>query len=137
MVTPTTRQVIWTALAGNLLVAVTKAVAALVTGSSAMISAAIPSLVDSGHEGFLLYGQHRAARRPAAEHPLGHGRELYFWSFIVALLIFAIGSVASIHQGVAHLRAPEPIDRPWINYIVLGLALAFEGASWAVSMKQF
>jgi cation diffusion facilitator family transporter len=137
MATPTTRQVIWTALAGNLLVAATKAVAALLTGSSAMVSEAIHSLVDSGNEVLLLYGQHRAAQRPDAEHPLGHGRELYFWSFIVALLIFAIGSVASIYQGVVHLWAPEPIDRPWINYIVLALALAFEGASWAVSIKQF
>jgi cation diffusion facilitator family transporter len=137
MATPTTRQVVYAALAGNLLVAATKGAAAFWTGSSAMLSEAIHSVVDSGNEVLLLYGQHRAAQRPDAEHPLGHGRELYFWSFIVALLVFAIGSGVSLWQGVAHIRHPEPIENPWVNYIVLALALIFEGASWAVSVKQF
>jgi cation diffusion facilitator family transporter len=137
MPAPTSKQVVYAALLGNLLVAATKAAAAFWTGSSAMTSEAIHSFVDSGNEVLLLYGQHRAARRPDAEHPLGHGRELYFWSFIVALLIFAIGSGVSIYQGVAHIREPEPIDNAWINYIVLGLALLFEGGSWLISAKQF
>jgi cation diffusion facilitator family transporter len=134
---PTSKQVVYAALAGNLLVAATKTAAALWTGSSAMTSEAIHSFVDCGNEVLLLYGQHRAARRPDQEHPLGHGRELYFWSFIVALLIFAVGAGVSIYQGVVHILEPEPIDRPWINYIVLAFALVFEGSSWIISARQF
>lgn len=135
--TPTSRQVVYAALLGNLLVAGTKAGAALWTGSSAMMSEAIHSLVDSGNEVLLLYGQHRASLPPDEEHPLGHGRELYFWSFIVALMIFAIGSGVSVFQGIVHIRRPAPIESPWVNYIVLALAMVFEGASWAISVKQF
>jgi cation diffusion facilitator family transporter len=135
--TPTTRQAVYAALIGNLLVAATKTVAAVWTGSSAMMSEAIHSFVDSGNEILLLYGQHRASLRPDAEHPFGHGRELYFWSFIVALLIFAIGSGVSIYQGIVHILAPEPIHSPWVNYIVLALAMLFEGGSWVISVRQF
>ncbi|MFL6601315.1 MAG: cation diffusion facilitator family transporter [Steroidobacteraceae bacterium] len=134
---PTSKQAVYAALIGNLLVAATKTIAALWTGGSAMMSEAIHSFVDSGNEILLLYGQHRASRRADAEHPLGHGRELYFWSFIVALLIFAIGAGVSIWQGIAHIRAPAPIENPWVNYIVLALAMLFEGGSWAVSLRQF
>jgi cation diffusion facilitator family transporter len=134
---PTSRQVVYVALAGNLLVAATKTAAAFWTGSSAMMSEALHSFVDSVNEILLLYGQYRSSRRPDAQHPLGHGRELYFWSFIVALLIFAIGSGVSIYQGIAQIRAPEPIHSPWLNYVVLAFALVFEGGSWAVSLKQF
>jgi len=133
----TSRQVVYAALAGNLLVAGTKSVAAVWTGSSSMMSEALHSFVDSLNEVLLLYGQHRAAQRPDLEHPLGYGRELYFWSFIVALLIFAIGSGVSIYQGIAQLREPQPLESPWVNYIVLAFALVFEGASWAISLKQF
>jgi cation diffusion facilitator family transporter len=133
----TSRQVVYAALAGNLLVATTKAVAAFLTGSSAMLSEALHSFVDSGNEVLLLYGQYRAARPPDAAHPLGHGRELYFWSFIVALLIFAISSGVSIYQGIEQIREPAPIRNPWVNYVVLAFATVFEGASWALSVKQF
>jgi cation diffusion facilitator family transporter len=133
----TSRHVVYAALAANLLIAAAKAAAAFWTGSSAMMSEALHSLVDSLNEVLLLYGQHRAARRPDPEHPLGHGRELYFWSFIVALLIFAIGSGVSIFQGIEQLREPQALESPWINYIVLAFALVFEGASWAISLKQF
>ena len=133
----TSRQVVYAALAANLLIAAAKAAAAFWTGSSAMMSEALHSLVDSLNEVLLLYGQHRAARRPDPEHPLGHGRELYFWSFIVALLIFAVGSGVSLYQGVEQLIDPHTIENEWINYAVLAFALVFEGASWAISLKQF
>jgi cation diffusion facilitator family transporter len=125
------------ALAGNILVAATKLFAAVWTGSAAMMSEAVHSLVDTGNEVLLLYGMHRASRRPDAQHPLGYGRELYFWSFIVALLIFALGAGVSVYEGIAHVRHPEPISNPLISYVVLALAFVFEGASWVVSWRQF
>ena len=134
---PSTRTAIYAALIGNLLVAATKGVAAVISGSSSMLSEAVHSLVDCGNEVLLLYGQRRAARPPDTEHPFGYGRELYFWSFVVALLIFALGAGVSIYEGVIHLLEPEPIRAPMINYIVLALAFVFEGASWLVSFRQF
>jgi cation diffusion facilitator family transporter len=128
---------VYAALAGNILVAATKLLAAAWTGSSAMMSEAVHSIVDSGNEVLLLYGLHRAARRPDAQHPLGYGRELYFWSFIVALMIFALGAGVSIYEGIVHIRHPEPISHPAVNYVVLALAFVFEGASWVVSWRQF
>jgi cation diffusion facilitator family transporter len=128
---------VYAALAGNLLVAATKSVAAAVTGSSAMLSEAIHSFVDSGNEVLLLHGMRRAARRADPEHPLGYGRELYFWSFIVALLVFALGAGVSLYEGVMHVRRPEPISSPLVNYVVLGLAFVFEGGSWLVALRHF
>lgn len=125
------------ALIGNILVAITKAGAALWTGSSAMLSEAVHSLVDTGNEVLLLYGMRQARRRPDVAHPLGYGRELYFWSFIVALLVFALGAGISIFQGIRHIAAPRPIEDPLVSYIVLALAAVFEGASWWVSFRQF
>ena len=125
------------ALAGNVLVAATKLLAAAWTGSSAMMSEAVHSFVDSGNEVLLLYGLHRAGRPPDAQHPLGYGRELYFWSFIVALLIFALGAGVSAYEGIVHIRHPEPISHPLINYVVLALAFIFESASWVISWRQF
>jgi cation diffusion facilitator family transporter len=112
-------------------------VASAITGSSAMVSEAVHSLVDTGNELLLLYGLRRAAKPPDADHPFGHGRELYFWSFIVSLAIFALGACASVYEGVQHLKAPVPIRNPVVNYVVLGLALLFEGGSWRVAFKQF
>jgi cation diffusion facilitator family transporter len=134
---PSSRHSVYAALAGNLLVAATKAGAAVWTGSSSMLSEAVHSLVDTGNEVLLLYGMRQARARADAEHPLGYGRELYFWSFIVALLIFALGAGVSIIQGIAHVRAPEPIKDPGVNYAVLGLAFLFEGGSWWISLRQF
>jgi cation diffusion facilitator family transporter len=134
---PSSRHAIFAALAGNLLVAATKGVAAAWTGSSSMLSEAVHSVVDTGNEVLLLYGMRQARARADAEHPLGYGRELYFWSFIVALLIFALGAGVSVIQGIAHIRAPEPIHDPVVNYVVLGLAFLFEGGSWWVSLRQF
>jgi cation diffusion facilitator family transporter len=130
-------RVIIAALLGNFLVALTKFAAAAITGSSAMKSEAVHSLVDTGNELLLLYGLRRAAKPPDADHPFGHGRELYFWSFIVALAIFAVGAGASIFEGVRHIRSPVPIKNPAVNYVVLALALVFEGGSWWVAFKQF
>jgi cation diffusion facilitator family transporter len=125
------------ALASDLLVAATKTFAAVFTGSAAMLSEAIHSFVDSTNEVLLLYGIHRARRRPDVEHPFGHGREIYFWSFVVSLLIFALGAGVSIYQGVGRIMHPRAIESPFVSYIVLALAFVFEGSSWLVAIRQF
>ena len=131
------KTVIYAALAGNLAIALTKFAAAALTGSSAMLSEGVHSLVDTGNGGLLLYGMHRAARPADRTHPLGHGRELYFWSFIVALLVFALGAGVSFYEGVVHIMAPEPVANVMVNYVVLGLSFVFEGSSWYVALKEF
>ncbi|MDB5819760.1 MAG: Cobaltzinccadmium resistance protein, partial [Rhizobacter sp.] len=128
---------VWAALTGNVLVAATKGGAAAFTGSSAMLSEAVHSLVDTGNEILLLYGMRASRRKADRDHPVGYGRELYFWSFIVALLVFALGSGVSIFQGVHRVLAPQPIESPLVSEIVLGLAFLFEGGSWLVSLRQF
>ena len=133
----TSRTAIIAALVGNLLVAATKAVAAVLTGSSSMLSEAVHSLVDTGNEVLLLYGLKRSAKPADRQHPFGYGRELYFWCFVVALLIFAVGAGVSVYEGVIHIRHPEPIQSAWINFVVLGLAFVFEGASWWFGWKAF
>ncbi len=132
-----TNVTVWAALAGNLLVAAAKFVAAGVTGSAAMLSEAVHSLVDSINEVLLLYGIARSVRPPDRRHPLGYGRELYFWSFVVALLIFTLGAGVSVYQGLDHVLHPQPIQRPLVIFAVLGVSLAFEGASWLVGMRAF
>src|SRR5436305_4192956 len=89
------------------------------------------------NEILLLYGMRRSRRRPDAEHPFGYGRELYFWSFIVALLLFGLGCVASLVEGVNHLRHPHPVERPALVYAVLGLSALFEGATWLIAWRGF
>lgn len=128
---------VYAALAGNILVAVTKAGAAFWTGSSAMLSEAVHSFVDTGNQVLLLYGMRRAAQRADPEHPIGYGRELYFWSFIVALLVFSLGAGVSIYEGISHILEPDPIKDPFVAYGVLALAFTFEGASWLISFRQF
>jgi cation diffusion facilitator family transporter len=132
-----TNVAVWAALAGNLLVAASKFVAAAVTGSAAMLSEAVHSLVDTVNELLLLYGIARSSRPPDRVHPLGYGRELYFWSFVVALLIFALGAGVSAYEGVDRLLHPIPIERPVVIFVVLAVSLAFEGASWLVGMRAF
>ena len=129
--------VVWVALAGNLAIAIVKFIAAAITGSAAMASEGVHSLVDTVNELLLLYGMKRARRPPDAAHPFGHGRELYFWAFIVALLIFTAGAGASLYEGVAHLRDPEAVNRPGIAFAVLGLSAVFEAISWRTALKEF
>jgi len=131
------KRVIYAALAGNLAIAATKFAAAFFTGSSAMLSEGVHSLVDTGNGALLLHGMRRAARPPDRTHPLGHGRELYFWSFIVALLVFALGAGVSFYEGIIHIMAPEPVVNAKVNYIVLGFSFLFEGSSWLVALKEF
>ena len=127
------RKVVLAALVGNLAVAITKFFAAYTTGSSAMLSEGVHSLVDTSNEVLMLYGMRRAARPADDAHPFGHGREIYFWAFIVALLVFALGAGVSIYEGIKHLQRPEPMERPLVNYLVLGASLVFEGFSWAIA----
>lgn len=129
--------VIVAALVGNSLIAVTKFVAALITGSSAMMSECIHSLVDCGNQGLLLFGLKRAARPPSPEFPFGHGKEVYFWSFVVAILIFAVGAGVSLYEGIAHLRHPAELESVMVNYIVLSLAIVFEGVCWWMALREF
>ena len=132
-----TNQAVWAALTGNLLVAAAKFVAAAVTGSAAMLSEAVHSLVDTVNELLLLYGIARSARPADRVHPMGYGRELYFWSFVVALLIFALGAGVSLYEGVDRWLHPVPLEHPAVIFIVLGVSLAFESASWLVGMRAF
>jgi len=131
------RKVIFAALIGNSLISVTKFAAAAFTGSSAMLSEGIHSLVDTGNQGLLLYGIKRASKPADEAFPFGYGKEVYFWSFIVAILIFALGGGISIYEGIKHLQNPEPISSPMINYIVLGLAMIFEGVAWWFAFREF
>jgi cation diffusion facilitator family transporter len=130
------QRVIYAALIGNLLVAVTKFVAFGIAGSSAMLSEAVHSVVDTGNELLLLYGLRRSRMRPDRAHPLGHGRELYFWSFVVALLVFALGAGVTLYEGIAHLRHPAPLLNPTVNYVVLACAFVFEGSTWWMAVKH-
>lgn len=131
------KKVIIAALIGNTLISITKFGAAAITGSSAMMSEGIHSLVDTGNQILLLYGLKQAAKPADADFPFGYGKEIYFWSFIVAILIFALGGGISIYEGIMHLDHPEPMSNPMINYVVLGLAMVFEGAAWFFAFREF
>jgi len=129
--------VLYGALAANLGIAVAKFVAAGISGSSSMATEGVHSLVDSGNQVLLLYGQKRASRPPDAAHPFGYGRELYFWAFIVAILIFAVGAGVSIYEGVVHIQDPHAIEDPTVSYIVLALSAVLEGTSWFIAVREF
>ena len=131
------KKVIYAALAGNAMIAVTKFIAAAYTGSSAMLSEGIHSLVDTGNQGLLLHGMKRASRPADEKHPFGYGTELYFWAFVVAILIFAVGAGVSIYEGIHKIMDPHPVSNPLVNYIVLGLAFVFEAGAWWVAYREF
>jgi cation diffusion facilitator family transporter len=128
---------IYTALGANLLIAITKLVAAVFTGSSAMVSEGIHSLVDTSNEVLLLLGISKSQKPADAKRPFGYGRELYFWSFVVSLLFFALGGGFSIYEGIEHLMHPEEVRNPIWNYIVLAIAFVFDGISFITAIKEF
>ena len=131
------KKTVYVALAGNLVIAAAKFGAAWFTGSSAMLSEGVHSLVDCGNEVLLLYGMRRAARPPDLDHQFGHGREVYFWSFVVALLFFALGAGVSFYEGVQHLLHPEKIRNFPVTYAVLLVSMLCEGISLRVAVKEF
>ncbi len=131
------KKVIYAALAGNTLISLIKFSAAAFTGSSAMLSEAIHSVVDTGNQGLLLLGIKRSQKPADDAFPFGYGKEIYFWSFVVAILIFAVGAGISIYEGISHLITPTHIENPVINYIVLVLAMIFEGAAWYYAFNEF
>ncbi len=130
------RFVLFAAFGANLLIAVSKFAAALATGSSSMLSEGIHSVVDCADQVLLLVGEKRGSRAADPEHPFGHGLEQYFWGFVVAILIFALGGGMSIWEGIRHLRHPEPLSRPVWNYIVLAVAFVSEGYSFSVAFRS-
>ncbi|MFD0763403.1 cation diffusion facilitator family transporter [Mucilaginibacter lutimaris] len=128
---------IYSALAANLLIAVTKFIAGGFTNSSSMISEGIHSMVDTVNQVLLLYGLKRSHKQPDISHPFGYGKELYFWSFVVSILIFGLGGGISIYQGINHIIKPEELGDPFWNYIVLASSFVFEGASLVIAIKEF
>jgi cation diffusion facilitator family transporter len=131
------KTVIFAALAGNTAIALIKFAAAAYTGSAAMLSEAVHSVVDTGNQLVLLFGLKRAARPPTPEHPFGYGLQLYFWTFVVAVLIFGVGAVVSILHGVEKIGHPEPVQDAWVNYLVLGVGILFESVVWLVALSAF
>jgi cation diffusion facilitator family transporter len=131
------KRAIYAALVGNSLIAITKFAAASFTGSSAMMSEGIHSLVDTGNQVLLLYGIKRSNLPASSEFPFGHGKEIYFWCFVVAMLIFALGGTVSIYKGWQHLSHPVPMKNIAINYAVLGFAVVFEAGALWVAFKEF
>ncbi|RPF72100.1 cation diffusion facilitator family transporter [Aurantiacibacter spongiae] len=125
------------ALTANLGIAIAKFVAAGITGSSSMLSEGFHSVVDSMNQVLMLLGEHRATRPPDKRRPFGYGRELYFWAFLVAILIFSLGSGLSLYEGYIHITNPEELGDPTIAYIVLGVAMLLEGTSWTIAMREF
>jgi cation diffusion facilitator family transporter len=128
---------LYAAVAANVAIAITKFVAAAISGSSAMLSEAIHSVVDTGDGLLVLLGLRLSHRPPSPRHPYGHGLEVYFWSMIVAMSIFGMGGVVSIYEGISRMMHPQPIESALLGYVVLGCSFVFEGISWLISMKSF
>ena len=137
MASNSSKKVIYAALAGNGLIAISKFWAAAYTGSAAMFSEAIHSVVDTGNQFLLLYGLKRSKRPADKTHPFGYGMEVYFWSFVVAILIFGLGAGISINEGIAKVKNPHPITDPFINYIVIGVSVVFEALAFSFAYREF
>ena len=137
MATSGSTKVVIAALGANAVIALAKFSAAAYTGSAAMLSEAIHSLADTANQGLLLYGARRARRPADARHPFGYARELYFWAFVVAVLLFSLGAGVAIYEGVHKLRNPEPVTDPWVNYVVLGVAFVCEAGSIFIALREF
>ncbi|MCJ8322308.1 MAG: cation transporter [Rhizobiales bacterium] len=131
------KKVIYAALVGNLLISIIKFAAASMTKSSAMLSEAIHSLVDTGNQVLLLYGLNKSKKVADDKHPFGYGMELYFWSFIVAISVFGLGATVALYEGIAKIYAPHPIENAYINYIVLSASFVFELIVWFIALKEF
>ena len=125
------------AIVGNLAIAVAKFVAAAFSGSAAMLSEAIHSLVDTGNGALMLVGMHRSKKPPDPDHPFGFSHELYFWTLMVGVLIFGLGGGMSILTGVMHIRSGQGIEDTGWNYAVLAIAMVFEGISWWFGWRAF
>jgi cation diffusion facilitator family transporter len=132
-----TKLTVFAAMGGNFAIAVMKFIAAAFTGSSAMLSEGIHSMVDTGNAGLLLLGMRLSQRPPDKLHPFGHGKELYFWSLVVAIMIFGVGGGVSAYEGILHLLHPAPLEDPAWAYWVLGLAAVFEGIVLWIALRQF
>ena len=128
---------IFAAILGNLAIAIIKFAAAALTGSSAMLSEAIHSIVDTGNGGLMLLGIRNSRKPPDKEHPFGHGRELYFWTLVVGVLIFGVGGGMSTYEGITHVLSPSGIEDPTWNYVVLGFSALFEGTTWYFGWRAF
>jgi len=137
MAAASSKKVIYAALIGNFLIALTKFIAFFITKSSAMLSEGVHSVVDTGNQILLLFGLRRAKQPPDEQFPFGHGKEIYFWGFVVAIMIFTVGAGVSIYKGIHHLLHPVTIQNPTLNYIVLACALVFEGAAWFFALTEF
>ena len=131
------KKAVYAALIGNFLIAITKFGAAGWTGSSAMLSEAIHSVVDTGNQVLLLLGMKRASRPPDDKHPFGYGSEVFFWAFCVAILLFAVGSGVSLYEGVIKILEPHPVSDPYVNYAVLAVAMVFEAGACTVAFREF
>jgi cation diffusion facilitator family transporter len=127
---------IYGAIGANFVIAIAKFIAALFTGSSAMLSEGIHSVADTGNQLLLLLGVRRGRVPPDDLHPFGHGKELYFWSLIVAIVLFGVGGGMSLYEGISHLQHPTEITNPVWNYLVLGIGLLVEGAAWIIALRE-
>ena len=136
MASNSSKKTIFAAIGANFAIAITKFVAAALSGSSAMLSEGIHSLADTGNELLLLLGIHMSQKPADANHPFGRGKELYFWTLIVAMMIFTVGGGISIYQGVTHLLNLKPLKDPTWDYVVLGFSVVFEGFSWKVAFTE-
>lgn len=131
------KKAVFAAMAANLGIAIAKFAGAFFTGSSAMLAEGVHSCVDTGNQLLLLVGMKRSKRPPDARHPFGYSREIYFWSFVVAVLLFTAGGTVAIYEGVQKLSHPHPIDNPIVNYVILSVAVLLEAGSFTVALKEF